>query len=220
MKIEHVHFPSSAGTLEGILEQPQGYDGLIAAVICHPHPLYGGTMHNKVVARLAMILQQSGAATLRFNFRGVEGSTGVSSASEEELADVTAALEWLPRGIAPRFILLGGFSFGAWAMLRAGFQHPGVRSLLAVGTPARFSDFGFLRQCSHPIFFIQGENDEFGSPLEIAGLAGYSSPPSLHVVIKGADHFFTGHLPALQEVVGRHCQSLFRQWQAEAAAQP
>jgi hypothetical protein len=207
--LQRVQIPSPVGPLEGILEMPPHYTGSAGAVVAHPHPLYGGTMRNKVVARLAVALLEAGAAVVRFNFRGVEGSGGAHDRGDGERDDVLAALDFLGRKAAPRVRMLAGFSFGAWVSARVAVSRPDLPWLLSVGSPLGMYDYRFIDDCPQAVLFVQGDRDEFGSVAEIAGLCRPGQPARSMVVVKGADHFFTGRLRALQEAVCRHYQPFF-----------
>jgi alpha/beta superfamily hydrolase len=143
--MQRLTIPGPAGAIEALLEVPAAFSGGAAAVLCHPHPLYGGTMRNKVVARMAQALLDCGLAALRFNFRGVEASAGSHDSGKGEVADACAAVAYLARTLAPRRLLLGGFSFGAWvaAVLEPRETEPELIGLL-VGTPADMYDYAFL----------------------------------------------------------------------------
>lgn len=190
-----------AGRLEAILMRPVGAPRA-AAVVCHAHPLHGGVMHFKVVFRAAKALQAHGAAVLRFNFRGVGRSDGVHDNGRGEQDDVSAALDEVQRRFPGLPLVLGGFSFGAHMALRLGTRDGRVSALFALGLPlTHLPDTAFLQDCRLPRLFVQGEHDEFGDGARVAELvAGLPEPKSL-VVVPGSDHFFGGHLDALQAAV-------------------
>jgi alpha/beta superfamily hydrolase len=205
--------PGPAGAIEALLEMPAAYSGGAAAVLCHPHPLYGGTMRNKVVARMAQALLDCGLAALRFNFRGVEASEGSHDAGKGEVGDACAAADYLLRTLAPRRLLLGGFSFGAWVAGRS-LEPCGAEAeligLLSVGTPADMYDYGFLAGVRRPVFFVHGDADATCSPAAVGPLAHAEDRPRSLVLVKGADHFFTGRLKILQDVIRGHYEPLLR----------
>src|SRR2546421_12347072 len=153
--------PSTRGQLEAILKSPRGpIRG--TALVLHPHPLFGGTMHNKVVFRAAAALNDAGLVALRINFRGVGQSTGEHDEGRGERDDVRAGLEYLAANYPDQEITLCGFSFGARVGLEVGSADERVVRLISIGTPVDKYDFGFLEQCNRPILFVHGEQDEYG----------------------------------------------------------
>jgi uncharacterized protein len=191
-----------AGRLEAILWTPSAAaHPPLAAVVCHPHPLFGGTMHNKVVYQTAKSLDALGIPVLRFNFRGAGLSAGVHDRGLGEQGDVRAALDFLLREFPGVPLLLAGFSFGSWVGLRVGCEDPRVAHLIGLGIPVNTSDFSFLRQCPKPKLFLQGSNDEHGAVGEVKALVA-SLPGENHlVVVEGADHFFAGKLDQLHSAI-------------------
>jgi uncharacterized protein len=196
-----IDIPAPHGRLEGLYqsaEQPS-----FAALACHPHPLFGGTMHNHVVFRLARGLEQAGAAVVRFNFRGVGTSTGVHGGGVGEREDVRAALDFL-QGRHPALpIWISGFSFGAAVGLAVGAKEQRVERLLGVGLALSQSDFTFLAACPKPMAFIQGALDEYGGASEIRALVDRLSSPRRLILVEGASHLFPGRLPQLEEAVAQ-----------------
>jgi alpha/beta superfamily hydrolase len=211
--MQRLTIPGPAGALEALLELPAAFSGGSAAVLCHPHPLYGGTMRNKVVARMAQALLDCGLAALRFNFRGVEASEGSHDSGNGEVADACAAVAYLAQTLAPRQLLLGGFSFGAWVAARS-LEPCGAEAellgLLSVGTPAGMYDYSFLACLRRPILFVHGDADTVCAPAAVGPLAHAEGRPRSLILVKGADHFFTGRLKILQEVIRGHYQPLVR----------
>jgi len=190
-----------AGRLESILMHPDG-DPLGAAVVCHAHPLHGGMMHFKVVFRAAKALQHHGLAVLRFNFRGVGRSEGTHDDGRGEQDDVRAALDEMARRFPGRPQVLGGFSFGSVMAARVGGTDPRVRALFVMGFPLRsLQDTSYLDGVAKPRLFVQGERDEYGGGDAIGALVARLPPPRELVVVPEADHFFAGHLDALQAAV-------------------
>lgn len=183
-----------AGRLEALLWTAAVADPSFVAIVCHPHPLFGGTMHNKVVYRAARTLHQRGAPVLRFNFRGVGQSKGEHQGGTGELGDVRAALDYLAAEYPGKPILLAGFSFGSWVGLRVGCEDDRVSRLIALGLPVDNVDASYLRRCAKPKLFIQGGDDPFSSRENLEALFGALPEPKRLVFIEGADHFFTGHL--------------------------
>lgn len=164
------------------------------ALVCHPHPLFGGTMHNKVVYQAAKALHRRGFAVLRFNFRGAGLSEGVHDEGRGEQDDVRAALDYLASEFSGRPILSAGFSFGSWVGLRVGCADARVEKLIGLGIPVNNSDLTYLRSCTKPKLIIQGGNDQFGSHANVEALFATLPEPKQLVVIEGVDHFFAGKL--------------------------
>jgi alpha/beta superfamily hydrolase len=203
-----------AGRLECILMRPDG-PAVAAAVVCHAHPRHGGVMHFKVVFRAARALQQAAVAALRFNFRGVGRSEGVHDDGRGEQDDVRAALEETARRFPGLPLVAGGFSFGSTMALHAGCGDPRVRAVFALGFPlSMVPDTSFLGGCRPPRLFVQGEQDQFGSGAAIKEMVDRLPEPRSLVVVPGADHFFTGHLDRLQQIV--HEWAASRPWDRPA----
>ena len=203
----NLFIPAPHGRVEAILKEPQGARRG-AALVLHPHPLHGGTMHNKVVFRAARGLGDAGLATLRINFRGVGGSTGEHTGAQGgEQEDARLGLDYLSEHNPGGPVFLAGFSFGARVGLEVGTQDPRVRFLIGIGTPVSISerdyDFSFLAQCRKPLLLVHGERDEFGSVEDLRALAA-RLPPEADVrveIIKGAGHFFDDQLEDLRRVI-------------------
>jgi alpha/beta superfamily hydrolase len=183
-----------AGRLEAMLWTVANADPALVAVVCHPHPLFGGTMHNKVVFQAAKAIHRRGIPVLRFNFRGAGLSEGVHDKGRGEQDDVRAALAYLAREFPRRPILLAGFSFGAWVGLRVGCEDARIAKLIGLGLPADDSDLRYLRSCAKPKLIIQGGNDEFGLRANVEALFATMPEPKRLVFVEGADHFFAGQL--------------------------
>ena len=191
--------PGPAGRLEAILwtAAPEAPKPQFAAVVCHPHPLYSGTMHNKVVYHVNKTLDRLGLAVLRFNFRGVGRSEGAHDEGRGERDDVHAALDFLAAGFPGVPLLVAGFSFGCWVGLRAGCEDARVAELISLGAPVDGSDFSYLRQCAKPKLFLQGDRDQFGARANLETLVRSLPGTNELVFIADADHFFTGKLERL-----------------------
>jgi len=183
------------------------------AVVCHAHPRHGGMMHFKVVFRAAKALQSAGLAVLRFNFRGVGRSEGAHDHGTGEQEDARAALFELQDRLPGLPLVLGGFSFGSVVALRVAARDARVRAAFALGLPlslaAETSPLVAVRQ---PRLFVQGELDAFGPGESLRALVEPLPPPRELVVIPGADHFFDGHLDALQGAVAGWAEK--RPWEA------
>ena len=191
-----------AGRLEAILWKPVTNDAPpMAALVCHPHPLFGGTMHNQVVYQAAKSLDALGLPVLRFNFRGAGTSAGQHDKGDGEQDDVHAALDFLAAEFPHTPVLLAGFSFGCWVGLRVGCGDERVSELIGLGTPVNSTDFSFLQKCTKPKLFVHGANDKFGDVKKVESLV-QSLPGEKHlVVVPGADHFFVGKLDQLDRAV-------------------
>jgi alpha/beta superfamily hydrolase len=190
-----------AGPLEAILHETAGRAPRFAAVVCHPHPLYGGTMHNKVTHRVAATLQEIGGVVLRFNFRGAGRSAGIHDHGRGEQEDARAAFEELRRRAPGSPLWAAGFSFGSWVGLRAGAAAPDVERLIAVAPPVARSDFSFLGRCTTPKLVVQGEADVTCPPAELARVFPTWADPKVLVSVPGANHFFDRHLSELSQVL-------------------
>jgi alpha/beta superfamily hydrolase len=208
-----VFIPGPAGRLEALFWVTARKNPPVAAVVCHPHPLFGGTMHNKVVFQVARTLDNLGIPSLRFNFRGVGTSEGKYDKGQGEQDDVRAALDFLAGEFPGMPLLLAGFSFGCVVGLRVGCEDSRVIELIGLGAPVGDSDFSYLSACAKPKLFIQGENDQYGAPAALEALVK-SLPEAARretriVVVPTADHFFAGHLEEVDSafaywLTGRH----------------
>ena len=204
-KIETVTFPGPAGRLEGLWKNASR-PGAGSAVFAHPHPLFGGTLHNKVVFRAARALSEAGFGTLRFNFRGVGLSDGEHDTGVGEVEDFRAALDEAERrGGLP--IVAGGFSFGSAAALRAIRGDPRVTAGVFVGLPLASDSGAGLSRPLVDSLFVTGERDTYGPPALVREFVGDSG---MLVIVPGADHFFEGKLDELEGIIARFLSSLSR----------
>jgi len=202
--IRSLFLPGPAGRLESLLNAGS-QDATHAALVCHPHPLYGGTLHNKVVFHTMKALNSFGFPVLRFNFRGAGLSEGEHSGGIGEVDDVRTALDWLDREFSLPLIF-AGFSFGAAVGLRAAYADDRVRALIALGLPAvpvedRVYDFGFLRECEKPKLFVSGSRDQFAPAGKLEALVATFAEPKKLVRIEAGDHFFEGRLREMREAI-------------------
>lgn len=197
---EMVFIPGPAGELEGIFSYVSRRVTHLA-VLCHPHPLYGGTMHNKVIYSVAMALNQIGFATIRFNFRGVGRSAGSFNHGIGEQRDVEAVIEHFHDQYPDAMMIVGGFSFGAKVGLLAGSRDERVSGLIGVGVTVDVADFSFLHDYDKPKLFIQGSNDQYGSLHSVQDWFAKLQEPKKLVVIDGAVHLFDGKLTDLKNAV-------------------
>jgi alpha/beta superfamily hydrolase len=203
-KAKSLTLAGPAGALEALWEEPEGSRPDLAGLVCHPHPLYGGSLHNKVVHHTALALQECGLRVLRFNFRGTGRSQGVHDHGRGEAEDVRAALSYLEERLPSARLVLAGFSFGAWVGLRVGCQDERVQALVGVGLPADESNLSYLTTCNKPKLFVQGTRDQFGSRPAMEAVLAKVAPPKHLVWINGADHFFAGHLKELRAAIRDH----------------
>jgi uncharacterized protein len=200
-RIESLFIEGPAGKLEALLEEPEDRDPRSAALVCHPHPQHGGTMHNKVVYRIARALRRAGAVVLRFNYRGVNLSQGEYDRGIGEVEDARAALEVLRSRYPQLPFSLAGFSFGSRVILRLGCETPGVSKLIAVGFPASLPDSQSLGQCIVPRFFIVSQQDQFCAVAAMESYyAGLPEPKEL-IWVDAADHFFSDQLDELENAI-------------------
>ena len=200
----NLFIPVAHGRLEAILKEPRTGPALGAALVLHPHPLGGGTMHNKVVFRAASALNDAGLISLRINFRGVGQSSGEHDEGRGELEDVNAGLDYLAGTFPEQPITLCGFSFGARVGLEVGMSDDRVGNLISIGTPVDKYDFSFMAACRKPILFVHGDHDEFGSLSRLQELIDQIKQHNASVeleVIKDSGHFFEGHLDELKQAI-------------------
>ncbi len=191
------------GRLEAILKEPREGKHRGVALVLHPHPLGGGTMHNKVVFRAASALNDAGLVTLRINFRGVGQSTGTHAEGHGEMEDALSGLDYLSEQYGEASLTIAGFSFGSRVGMEVGVKDSRVDHLISIGTPVDKYDFTFLEGCRKPILFVHGERDEFGQVDHLRSLV-QRLPFEAHArleVIPHADHFFEGRLDEMKRVI-------------------
>jgi len=204
----NLFIPVAHGQLEAIWKEPDGPSHQRVALVLHPHPLGGGTMHNKVVFHAARALNEAGLSTLRINFRGVGQSSGKHDEGRGELEDVRAGLDYLEQSFPGQRITLCGFSFGARVGLEVGIGDSRVSDLISIGTPINKYDFEFIAACRKPILFVHGEFDEYGQLNQLCELLEQLPPDTTNlVVVKGAGHFFEGRLNEMKKAI--------KEWVAE-----
>lgn len=194
------------GRLEAILKETGAEaDGRArgVALVLHPHPMGGGTMHNKVVFRAASALNDAGLVTLRINFRGVGQSTGAHDEGRGEVEDARVALDYLSERYPSQSITLAGFSFGARVGMEVGLRDERVVNLISIGTPVDKYDFSFLEACRKPILFVHGDRDEFGQVDHLRSLVARlpAQARARLQIISNADHFFEGRLDEMKRVI-------------------
>lgn len=202
-RIETHFIEGPAGRLEALLEEPEEGEPTEAALVCHPHPLFGGTMHNKVVYRVARGLRKSGSVVLRFNFRGVNLSEGKHDNGRGEVDDAWAALRFLRDRYPNLPFSLAGFSFGSRVILRLGCALPAPRPqrLIAVGFPTTLGNFDHLSDCELPKHFVHSTEDVHGPKAALeAAFESFAGPKTLTFIPAG-DHFFAGALDELEAAI-------------------
>ena len=207
--IRSLFLEGPAGRLEALLNAGSA-NATHAALVCHPHPLYGGTLHNKVVFHAMKALNSFGFPVLRFNFRGTGLSEGEHAHGTGEVEDVRTALDWLEREFHLP-IVFAGFSFGAAVGVRAVCGDDRVPLLIALGLPAvpvsndsgesRTYDFACLRACVKPKLFVSGARDQFAPPGSLEALVGTFAEPKKLVRIEAGDHFFEGRLREMRDAI-------------------
>ncbi len=203
-QIRSLFLEGPAGQLEALLNEGTP-TATHAALVCHPHPMFGGTMHNKVVFHTMKALNGFGFPVLRFNFRGTGLSQGEHDEGRGEVEDVRAGLQWL-RDQYHLPIIFAGFSFGTAVGLRAACPDPDVAAMIALGTPVapidnRAYDFSFLESCTRPKLFVSGARDQFGPRAKLEQMVALAAQPKRLVIIEGADHFFAGRLAELRKAI-------------------
>jgi hypothetical protein len=186
-----VRFAVDGITLQGLVSKPSA-PAHIGVVVCHPHPLRGGDMHNTIVSALVASCRAAGMTTLRFNFRGVGESTGEYDEGRGEKRDVAAAVDHLLSLGPLTRIAVAGYSFGALVGLEAGASDPRVHALVGVALPVAMRDAAFLRPVEKPALLVVGDRDDYAPVGKIGQLASAMATHASVTVVEGADHFFAG----------------------------
>ena len=207
-----VIFNGPEGRLEGRYH-PNRTPGAPLALVLHPHPQHGGTMHSKVVYNLFHIFVRRGFSVLRFNFRGVGRSEGSYDSGQGEFSDAAAALDWLQSHDPDAGVCwIAGFSFGAWISMQLLMRRPEIAGFISVAPPAAMYDFSFLAPCPSSGLIVHGSDDAHVPEAEAANLAERLAAQRTIVVeyriIKGADHFFENHLDELNAVIDDYLDSV------------
>ena len=201
MQEKQVTFRSGGLTLEGLLASPGG--DAPAAVVCHPHPMYGGSMFNNVVDAILAAMWQLGYSTLRFNFRGVGASEGEHDDGRGEADDAAEAMTFLVSqpGVRKTGAVMAGYSFGAMVALAAGYEHADISRIVAVALPLSMTEARLPAGVSKPLLLVSGDHDSY-SPVEgLTKLQEKIGKNARLEVIKGADHFFGGSEAELSRVI-------------------
>lgn len=206
-----VLIPGPAGQIEALLWFTAGAEKSappFAAILCHPHPLFGGTMHNKVVYHAAKTIHKLGVPVARFNFRGAGRSEGAHDEGRGEVDDTLAVMNFVAAEYPGVPLLMAGFSFGAWVGSRAGCGDARVAELICLGLPVSGQDprnFSYLASCQKAKLFVTGEFDRFGPPRELGALVETFPPEARRQTqvktIRGGDHFFVGHLEEADQAI-------------------
>ncbi len=207
MQTRNLDLEGPAGPLEAVLMTPAG-GPKGAALLCHAHPLHGGTMHFKLLFRVAKILQSRAYAVLRFQFRGVGRSAGEFDRGRGEADDAEAALDFLSREYPGKPVLLGGFSFGAAVALRVGVRDDRVSALVLMGLPVSAFELRADNPRRRPALFVQGERDEFGDRRAIEDFVQSFPGPAELVVVPGSDHLFTEKTGLVEGALGEWLRNL------------
>lgn len=197
--LQRLSIDGPVGSLEALLEDSNGTVPLYA-VICHPHPLFGGTMENKVVTTVARAMQDAGIPTLRFNFRGVGASAGTYDEGAGETLDAAAVASFGALRWPGRRLVLGGFSFGAYVALRLAQEQDAARLILIAPPVDRF-DFGSMKAPQCPWLVVQGDADELVDPKRVIAWTESAVPKPRVLSMPGVGHFFHGSLSALRAAV-------------------
>lgn len=190
-----------AGRIEALLQERDSHDHGVTAVVCHPHPLYGGTLHNKVAHRVASALFGMGVAVLRFNFRGVGASEGAFDRGEGELEDARAALGFLRERYPSARRWIAGFSFGSWVASRLAAGETDAEQLLLVAPPVHTQTFEEMRTSRVPKLVIQGTADDICKPENLERVFPQWADPKHLIRVPGASHFFDKQLAELAEAI-------------------
>ena len=201
MNETHVLFRSGDLTLEGLLANPG--DGAPAAVVCHPHPLYGGSMHNNVVEAVLAAMWQAGYATLRFNFRGVGASEGEHEGGPGEVDDAIAAMTFLraQRGVRKENAAMAGYSFGAMVAVSAGYERAEIARIVAVALPLAMADARIPEGASKPMLLVSGDHDSYSPVAGLKTLTSKIGNSARLEIVAGTDHFFGGCESELSRVI-------------------
>ncbi|GMQ96801.1 MAG: Dot/Icm type IV secretion system effector CoxH3 [Gammaproteobacteria bacterium] len=204
---EPVWIEGPRGRLEALLEQPPGnvHKGVPVGIICHPHPLFGGTLHNKVVHTIARAFNKMGARSLRFNFRGIGASAGSFGEGSGEIEDTLAVIAWVRKRFPDTRLWLGGFSFGGTVAVNTAQSHAPDYLVTIAPSVVHFNLNG-IQLPGHPWLVIQGDEDSVVPYTSVKEWVDSLKPAPDMVTIKGAEHFFHGRLIEVREAITRHIE--------------
>ncbi len=196
-----VSFRSGDLTLEGMIANPGG--GAAAAVVCHPHPMYGGSMHNNVVDAVVVAMCEAGYATLRFNFRGVGSSEGEHDGGPGEVDDAVAAMAYLlaQPGVRKEGAVMAGYSFGAMVAVSAGYERAEIARIVAVALPLAMADARIPDGASKPVLLVSGDHDSYSPVAGLQALVVKIGDSARLEIVAGTDHFFGGGEAELSRVI-------------------
>jgi alpha/beta superfamily hydrolase len=201
VRLQTLEIAGPAGPLEALLQERHDEAPAITAVVCHPHPIYGGTLNNKVVHRAAAALLELGAAVLRFNFRGAGKSAGTHDLGIGELEDARAAWRWMEERHPNARRWIAGFSFGSWIGARLAAEEPACERMILIAPPVGTQDFSVLATCAVPKLVIQGTADDVCPPVRLREQwPGWADPKQV-IWVPDASHFFDRQLPALAQAL-------------------
>lgn len=207
-QLHALDIPAPHGMLEGLLRVPSAdATPRMAALVCHPHPQFGGTMHTKAVFRVAQALGTLGIPVLRFNFRGVGRSTGSYDEGRGEADDARTALDWLASRYPGVSLCLAGFSFGSWVGLPIGCADSRVTQVIGVGVPVRLLETGTLNGCVKHKLVVQGERDEYGPQEALVPWFARLPEPKRLTIVPEADHYFTEQQQQLSDAITAYFRS-------------
>jgi len=199
MREEKISVPCGGIQLEGLLSVQEALSIKGGVILCHPHPLYGGDMHNTVVAAGIEAASREGLSTLRFNFRGVGESGGSYGEGMGEREDVKAVIDYfaarLKESNLPMILL--GYSFGAWAGMPVAVEDPRIKGMVAISPPLELYDFGFLKGCKKKKLLVAGNQDDYCPAARLQEFVEHLDEPKALAIIQGADHFYSFHDSAL-----------------------
>ena len=201
MNEKQVSFRSGDLTLEGLIANPGG--GAPAAVVCHPHPMYGGSMHNNVVDAILVAMWEAGYATLRFNFRGVGSSEGEHDGGPGEVDDAVAAMAYLlaQPGVRKEGAVMAGYSFGAMVAVSAGYERAEIARIVAVALPLAMADARIPDGASKPVLLVSGDHDSYSPVAGLQALVVKIGDSARLEIVAGTDHFFGGGEAELSRVI-------------------
>jgi uncharacterized protein len=195
-----ITIPGPVGSIEAVLSPPTQNEVDAVAIVCHPHPLYGGTMNNKVVTTLVKTFNALGLYALRFNFRGIGKSEGSYAEGIGEQEDALAVIHWAEQEFPGKKIWLAGFSFGAYVATQIAERYP-VALLVTIAPPVHHFDLKNIQAIKIPWIIVQGDQDEVVPPEEVYAWIKQLSPPPKLIRIQDAGHFFHGRLIDLRELL-------------------
>jgi uncharacterized protein len=212
MKQERVRFPCGKLVLEGIFYNIQSAAPVPSVIVCHPHPLYGGSMHNNVTYAIAAALAAENIAALLFNFRGVEGSEGEYGGGKDEQRDVTAALDYLQslKGTDGKKLGLAGYSFGGGVVLPVGCEDDRVSALALISPYLEDRRYEMLKTCTKPKLIMGGGSDDMVPPDRVKLYAEEATNPKKIEIVPGADHFWGGHETRMAHLVSAFFSDSFK----------